>query len=207
MAILKDWRLTYIRTSWLPIPFHKNQWGNFSFEQAKYEVWIHDFRKTSMNKKMIIVRLFSVLSFSQYGRRRSSRASGSALITAGAPWRSSPPCYFSYPCLSTSRRPPEWEWGRPARSSPPAASQRVRKLSKTVKEPWLPSLWTPCKSWIAPSSSQRKTVWSPTLANFFESFRLSWERREPFWPTCHGPEWVSWHSLAGHFPFRRPYWQ
>ncbi len=43
------------------------------------------------------------------------------------------------------------------------------------------------------------------LANFFESLRFSWERCEPFWLTHHGSEQVSWHSLAGHSPFRRRY--
>ncbi len=175
-------------------------------EYEIYEVWIHDFRKISI-KKTIKVRLLSVFSFSQYGRWRSSRTSGSALITAGVPWWSSLPRYFSYPPLSASRRPPEWEWSRPARSSPLDASQRVRMLFKTVKEARPPALRPPCTSWIAPSSSQRKTVWPPTLADFFESFRLFWERREPFWPTRHGPERVSWHFLAGHSPFWRPYRQ
>ncbi len=34
---------------------------------------------------------------------------------------------------------------------------------------------------------------------------FSWEQRKWFWQTCHGPEWVSWHSLASHSPLRQPY--
>jgi hypothetical protein len=51
----------------------------------------------SRYKKTGIVATFSMFSFCQYGRQQPSRSSGSALITAGAPRRSSPPSYFSYP--------------------------------------------------------------------------------------------------------------
>ncbi len=84
------------------------------------------------NKKTVILATFCIFSFCQYGRQRSSRTSGSALITAGAPRQSSPPCYFSYPHLSSYRRLPEREWRRPARTSPPSASQRVRMLSQRL---------------------------------------------------------------------------
>ncbi len=159
----------------------------------------------SQYKKTDRVATFSIFSFCQYGLQRSSRTSGSALITAGAPRRSSPPCYFSYPHLSSYRRPPEWEWRRPARSLPPAASQRVRTLSQTVKESRQPSLRLPHTSWIAPYSSPRKTVFSPTWPTSLRASPFSWERRKPFWPTRHGPERVSWHSLASHSPIRRQY--
>ncbi len=72
--------------------------------------------------------------FSQYCHQRCSRTPGSALISARAPQQSSLPCYCLYPHPSPSRRPPEREWSRPARSSSPAASQTVRTLSKTVEE-------------------------------------------------------------------------
>jgi hypothetical protein len=92
-------------------------------------------------------------------------------------WRasvSSPPCYFSYPHPKSFRRPPEWEWGRPTRSLPPAPSQTVGTLSQTVKELRPPSLQPPHMSWIAPSSSPRKTFFSPPG-------RLLWE-------LCHSHE-------------------
>ncbi len=69
------------------------------------------------------------------------------------------------PHPSSSRRPPEWEWGRPAHSSPLAASQTVRTLSQTVKESRPPHTF-----WITPSSSPRKTVFHPPG-------RLLWELR------------------------------
>ncbi len=155
----------------------------------------------TIGKKTVIVATFCVFSFCQYGRQRSSRTSGSALITAGAPRRSSLPRYFSYPHLSSYRRPPEREWGQPACSSPPATSQRVRTLSETVKG----SLRPPHKSWLAPSSSWRLTVFSPTWPTSLRASPFSWERHKPFWLTCQGPERVSWHSLAGHSPIQRPY--
>jgi hypothetical protein len=98
-------------------------------------------------KKTDRVATFSIFSFCQYGRQRSSRTSGSALITAGAPWQSSPPCYFSCPHLSSYRRPPERDWRRPALSSPPPASQTVRTLSQTVKGSRPSSLQPPHTSW------------------------------------------------------------
>ncbi len=158
-------------------------------------------------KKTDRVATFSIFSFCQYGRQRSSRTSGSALITAGAPRQSSPPCYFSYPHLSSYRRPPEREWRRPALSSSPAASQTVRTLSQTVKGSRPSSLRPPHTSWIAPSSSPRKTIFSPTWPTSLRASPVSWERRKPFWPTRLGPERVSWHSLAGHSPIRQPYWR
>ncbi len=160
------------------------------------------FPENRNNKKTVILAPFCIFSFCQYGRQRSLCTSGSALITAGAPRRSSPPCYFSYPHLSSYRRPPEREWRRPARTSPTAASQRVSTLSQPVKELWPPSLRPPHTSWIAPSSSQGKTVFSPTS---LRASPFSWEGRKPFWPTRQGPEWFSWHSLAGHSPIQRPY--
>jgi hypothetical protein len=63
----------------------------------------------SQYKQTDRVGTFCIFSFCQYGLQRSSRTSGSALITAGAPRQSSPPCYFSYPHLSSYRRPPERE--------------------------------------------------------------------------------------------------
>ncbi len=63
---------------------------------------------------------------------------------------------------------------------------------------------------IHPESHLFISKWSRLvthLANFFESFRFSWEQREPFWLTRHGPEQVSWHSLAGHSPLQRWYQQ
>ncbi len=109
-------------------------------------------------KKTVIVTTFGIFSFCQYGRQRSSRTSGSALVTTGPPRRSSPLCYFSYPPPSPSRRPLEREWRQPALSSPPAASQTVRTLSKIVKESRLSLLRPPQTSWIAPSSIPRKTI-------------------------------------------------
>ncbi len=146
-----------------------------------------------------------MLSFCQYGRQRSSRTLDSVLITAGAPRQSSLPWYFSYPHLSSYRRPPEREWGRPALSLPPAASQTVRTMSQTVKESRPPLLWPPHTSWKAPSSSLRKTACSPTWPTSLRASPFSWERRKPFWATHHGPERVSWHSLVSHSPLRRPY--
>ncbi len=131
--------------------------------------------------------------------------SGSALITAGAPRRSAPPCYFSYPYISSSRRPPERERGRPACFLPPAASQTVRTMSQTVQESWPPSLRPPHTSWNDPSSSPRKIACSPTWPTSLKASPFSWERRRPFWPTRHGPERVSWHSLASHSPLQRSY--
>ncbi len=78
-------------------------------------------------KKPVILATFCIFSFCQYGRQRSSLASGSALITAGAPRRSSPPCYFSYPHLSSYRRPPE----RELRPRPPLKQwERCLQMSK-----------------------------------------------------------------------------
>ncbi len=155
--------------------------------------------------KTVIVATFCIFSFCQYGRQRSSRTSDSALITARAPQRSSPPCYFSYPHLSSYRRPPEREWGRLALSLSQATSQTVRTMSQTVKESRLPSLRPPHTSWKAPSSSVRKTACSPTWPTSLRASPFSWELRILFWPTRHGPERVSWHSLAGHSPLRQPY--
>ncbi len=169
-----------------------------------YEVCPDDCRKITI-KKTDIVATFCIFSFCQHGSQRSSRTSGSALITAGGPWRSSPPCYFLYPHLSSYRRTPEREWRQPALSSPLAASQTVRTLSQTVKGSRPLSLWPPHTSWIAPFSSPRKTVFSPTWPTSLRASPFSRERRKPFWPTRQGPEQVSWHSLAGHSPIRRPY--
>ncbi len=83
-----------------------------------YKVCPDNFWKITI-KQTVGVATFCVFSFCQYGSQRSSCISGSALITAGAPRRSWPPCYFSYPHPSSSRRPSEREWGRPARSLPP----------------------------------------------------------------------------------------
>ncbi len=44
-----------------------------------------------------------------------------------------PPCYFSYPHPSTSKRPPGQGWGRLSCSPPSADSPTVRKLSKVVR--------------------------------------------------------------------------
>jgi hypothetical protein len=148
---------------------------------------------------------FCIFCFCQYGRQRSSRTSGSTLITAGALRRSSPPRYFSYPPPSPSRRPPEREWRRPALSLPPAASQTVRTLSETIKESQPPSLRPPDTSWIVPSSSPLKTICYHIWLTSLRASPFSWERRKPFWPTRHRPERVSWHSLAGHSPLRRRY--
>ncbi len=74
--------------------------------------------------------------------------------------------FLAHPHLSSSRRPPEWEWGRLACSSPPAASQTVSTLSQTVKESRLPSLWPPHRSRIAPP---RKTIFSPTCPTSFRA--------------------------------------
>jgi hypothetical protein len=41
--------------------------------------------------------------------------------------------YFSHPPPDPSQRPPWWEWGLTALSSPPADSPTVRTLSKMVK--------------------------------------------------------------------------
>ncbi len=158
-------------------------------------------------QKTVIVATFCIFSFCQYGRQRPLRTLESALITAEAPRRSSPPWYFSYPHLSSYRRPPEREWGRPALSLPPAASQRVRTMSQTVKESWQPLLRLPHTSWKAPSSSLRKTACSPTWPTSLRASPFSWEQRKPFWPTHHGPERVSWHSLVFHSPLWRPYRQ
>ncbi len=148
---------------------------------------------------------FCIFSFCQYGRQRSSHTSGSALVTARAPQWSSPPGYFSYPHPISSRRPPEGEWGQPALSSSSAASQTVRTMSQAVKESLPPSLQPPHTSWKTPLSSPRKTACSPTWPTSLRASLFSWERRKRFWPTHHGPEQVSWHSLGGHSPLRRPY--
>ncbi len=71
-----------------------------------YEVCPDDFRKIAI-KKTVIVSTFCIFSFCQYGRQRSSRTSSGSALTAGAPRRSSPPCYFSYAHLSSYWRPPE----------------------------------------------------------------------------------------------------
>ncbi len=49
-------------------------------QRSLCEMWIHHFRKITY-KKTVIVRAFCVFSFSQYGCRRCSHTSGSALIT------------------------------------------------------------------------------------------------------------------------------
>ncbi len=134
------------------------------FQYKMYKVCPDNFREIA-KKNTVIVATFFVFGFCQYGHQRSSRISGSALITVEAPRWSSPPYYFSYPHLSSYRRPPEREWGRPARSSPLAASQTVRTLSQTVKE-------SPHTFRIARSSSPRKTIFFTHLADFFESFAI-----------------------------------
>ncbi len=107
----------------------------------------------------------------------------------------------------SSRRPPEREWGRPALSSSLAASQTVRTMSQTVKEARPPLLRPPHTSWKAPSSFSRKTACSTTWPTSLRASPFSWERRKRFWPTRHGPEQVSCHSLAGHSPLWWPYWR
>ncbi len=173
---------------------------NINWDVRGVNTW---FPENPNNKKTVLVATFCMFSFCQYDSQRSSRTSDSALITAGAPRRSSLPCYFSYLHPISSRRPAEREWGRPALSSPPAASQTVRTMSQTVKESRPPSLRPPHTSWKAPSSSLRKTACSPTWPTSLRASPFSWERRKPFWPTFHGPERVSWHSLACHSPLRR----
>jgi hypothetical protein len=126
-----------------------------------YGVWIHDFQKIS-TKKPVIVRPFSIFSISQYRHQGSSHTSDNTLFTARASRWSLSLCCFLYLNPIPSRRPPEQEWSRPARSLPPDYSPTVRTLSKMAKEPSRSSLWPPRTSWIAPYSFPSKAVWSPT---------------------------------------------
>ncbi len=51
----------------------------------------------------------------------------------------------------------------------------------------------------------KENRFSPTWPTSLRASPFSWERRKLFWPTRHGPEKVSWHSLASHSPIWRPY--
>ncbi len=164
------------------------------------------------SQKTVTVVTFCIFSFCLYGRQRSSRTSGSTLITAGAPRRSSPLRYFSYPHPSPSRRPTEQEWGLLSENGAGQLALRPRRLSnsenvvKDCQRIAAPSLRPSHTSWISPSSP-RKTVCSHTWWTSLRPLPFSWERHKPFWLTRHGPERISWHSRAGHSPFRQRFWR
>jgi hypothetical protein len=73
----------------------------------------------NVNEKnqLYVVRPFCIFSLSSW-LRATFTLSGSSLITAGAPRQSLPLFYFSNTHLSSSSRPPGWEWGWPARPRP-----------------------------------------------------------------------------------------
>ncbi len=135
-----------------------------------------------------------------YGRQRSSHTSDSALITAGAPRRRLPLCYFSYPHPISSRRPPEREWGRPALSSSPghlSNSENDVSDCQGIAATIASAASHVLKSSFFISKEDRLFI---HLADFFKSLPFSWPKR-------HGPERVSWDSVASHSPLRWPYRQ
>jgi hypothetical protein len=69
-----------------------------------------------------------------------------------------------------------------------------------VKKPWWSWTWQPRMFSIAPFSSPRHAFWSPTGPTSLSAADPFEEWYEPFQPTYHGPEQVSWLSLTDHSP-------
>ncbi len=91
--------------------------------------------------------------------------------------------------LALCLRPPLKQWERCLRLSKNRGHHRFGRLTR-------PELLL---------HLQGETIYSPTWPTSLRASPFSCEQRKPFWPTHHGPEQVSWHSLAGHFPLPRPY--